>query len=216
MVAGDFMLPGVDAAQAASLAEAHNARGGFKGFDAQVEAVQSDRNMPPPPVPATPAPTSNADLVSAVAEHESAQIARHLDGTFAPPAMPYEYRLEDESGLNDAQLAANSELKSAFHAAHLPKFVVESIAANLATAARTLANETPEQMQTRIDSNKIRLQGMWGKEFDGNMSAVDSFLEAQGTKSSALKAFIANAAHAFTSLDLDLILQVAKYRAGKV
>jgi hypothetical protein len=49
---------------------------------------------------------------------------------------------------------------------------------------------------------------MWEKEFDGNMSAVDSFPEQQGAKSPALKASITSAAHAFTPLDIDLILKV--------
>jgi len=215
LTAEAFTAVGVDATTAASLAQQHNTMAGRGSFNDRVALSNELESRAPAPKPTAVAPTSNAELVSAVTEHENATLAGQLDATFAPPAMAYEYKLEDESSLNDAQLAANSELKSAFHAAQLPKFVVDSIASNLATASRTLVNETPAQMNLRIESNKVRLQGMWGKEFDGNMSAVDTFLEQQGAKSPALKAFLANAAHAFTPLDIDLIFQVAKFRAGK-
>jgi hypothetical protein len=217
MTAADFVSVGVDPATAASLAAQHEALAGRSGFNARVEAAQSLVNLPPPPA-AAPAPTTtNAQLADATAAHENAQLVGTLDAAFAPPAQPYDYQFPQTTDtLTDEQLASDSALKTALHAAQMPKFVVESIAQNLAEASRTLANETPAQAQLRIGSQKSRLEGMWGKDnFDGNLQIVDTFLEAAGAKSPVLKAFLESAARAFTPLDLDLILQVAKHRAGR-
>jgi len=203
--------------QAAALAAQHNTLAGRGGFNTMADAREQTRNMPPPAVPAAPAPTSNATLFEAAAGHENAQLASTLDAAFAPPANAFDYRFpERPTAPTDEQLASDGALKAAFHAAQLPKFVVESIAQNLAEASRHLANETPQQSQSRIDSQKSRLIGMWGsKEFDGNMQIVDAFLEQQAAKSPALRSFLEGAARAFTPLDIDLILQTAKHRAGR-
>jgi hypothetical protein len=213
--AADFTAVGVDAATAASLATQHNALAGRSGFNSRVETAQTLMNLPPSASPAPPATTTNAQLADASAQHQDHQLAGTMDAAFAPPAMAYEYKLEDESSLDDAQLAANSELKTALHAAQMPKFVVESIAQNLAEASRTLANETPDQARFRIESQKGRLEGMWGKDnLAGNLQIVDTFLEQQSAKSPALRSFLEVAVRALTPLDLDLLLQVAKHRAG--
>jgi hypothetical protein len=202
--------------QAAALAAQHNTLAGRGGFNTMADAREQTRNMPPPPAPTAPAPTSNATLFEAAAGHENMQIAGTLDAAFQPPANAFDYRFPEGSTTpTDEQLASDGALKAAFHAAQLPKFVVESIAQNLAEASRNLANETPQQSQARIDSQKTRLAGMWGKEFDGNMQIVDAFLEQQAAKSPALRSFLEGAVRAFTPLDIDLILQTAKHRAIK-
>jgi hypothetical protein len=214
----EFIAAGADPVTARQLASQHNLMSGREGsFDERVDFAHFIENMPPPAAPAAPAPTSNAQLVEATAAHESAQLTGTLDAAFAPPAQAYDYQFpQTTETLTDEQLASDSALKTALHAAQMPKFVVESIAQNLAEASRTLANETPAQGAARIESQKSRLIGMWGKDhFDGNMAIVDNFLEQQTAKSPALKAFIEGAARVFTPLDLDLILQTAKFRAGK-
>jgi hypothetical protein len=211
----EFIAAGADPVAARQLASQHNLMSGREGsFDERVDFAHLIENQPPPPKAALTPQTSNAQLADASVQHQNHQLAGTLDAAFAPPAMAYEYKLEDESSLNDAQLAANSELKTALHAAQMPKFVVDSIAQNLAEASRKLANETPDQARFRIESQKGRLEGMWGKDFSGNLQIVDTFLEQQSAKSPALKAFIDGAARVFTPLDLDLLLQVAKHRAN--
>lgn len=182
--------------------------------NARAETAQTLVNLPPPPTPAAPPPTTNATLSDATVQHQDTQIASTLDATFAPPANAFDYRFPTAENVTDEQLASDSELKTALHAAQMPKFVVESIAQNLAEASRKLANETAAQGALRLDAQKTRLMGMWGKDnFEGNLTLVDSFLEQQSAKSPALRSFLASAAKALTPLDLDLILQVAKYRA---
>jgi hypothetical protein len=215
--AAEFIAAGADPVAARQLASQHNLMSGREGsFDERVDFAHFIENQPPPPK-AAPAPTTtNAQLADATVQHQNVHLTGQMDATFAPPANAFDYRFpESTEPVTDEQLAGDSDLKNALHAAQMPRFVVESIAANLATASRTLANETPTQAQARIESQKARLQGMWGKEFDGNMAVVDTFLEQQSAKSPALKAFIQNAARVFTPLDIDLLLQVAKHRAGK-
>jgi hypothetical protein len=214
--AAEFIAAGADPVAARQLASQHNLMSGREGsFDERVDFAHFIENQPPPPKAAPTPQTSNAQLADASAQHQDHQLAGTMDAAFAPPAMAYEYKLEDESSLNDAQLAANSELKTALHAAQMPKFVVESIAQNLAEASRTLANETPDQARFRIESQKGRLEGMWGKDnLAGNLRIVDAFLEQQSAKSPALRSFLGVAARALTPLDLDLLLQVAKHRAS--
>lgn len=216
VTAADFTAVGVDATTAASLASQHNTLANRGSFNGRVALAHELERQTPPPAAAPSAATSNATLVDAAAAHENAQLAGTLNSAFAPPANAFEYRFpEAREPLTDEQLASDSALKAAFHAAQMPKFVVESIAQNLAEVSRTLANETPAQNQLRLESQKSRLMGMWGKDnFDGNLALVDTFLEQQSAKSPAIRSFLEGAARALTPLDLDLILQVAKFRAS--
>jgi hypothetical protein len=216
MEAADFVTAGADPSVAADLAAQHNQLSGRGSFNDKVALAQSFHNLPPP-APAAPARTSNAQLADATVEHQDVQLVGQMDATFAPPAQPYDYQFPTPDNATDEQLASDSAIKTAFHAAQMPKLVVDSIASSLAEAARTRGNETPAQEAMRIESQKSRLIGMWGKDnFAANMRTVDNFIEQTWEKNPALRAIdMEKLTRSLSPLDLDLILQTAKYRAGK-
>jgi hypothetical protein len=95
--------------------------------------------------------------------------------------------------------------------------MVERIATNLRSSTAALANETPAQMQSRIDAAKARMTAMWAKEgttFDAAMQTIDAQLE-QWSKNATLRPIIENAARFLTPLDLDAILQFAIHRGAR-
>ena len=216
--AAEFEAVGVDAATAAGLAAQHNLMAGRSGTrDARIALEVSLRNLPPPSAPAPAKPISNTEGTAALAEHTDAELAKHLATAFAPPAAPYDYQFpDDRSQLSDDQITADMTVKTALHGEGMPKFVVESIAANLAQSMRTLGNESAAQAAIRQSSDRARLESMWkGESFDSNIALVDGLLEQMGNKHPVLRDVIARAAPRLTPLDVDLLLQVAKQRPDR-
>jgi hypothetical protein len=214
----EFVAAGASPAEAAILAEQHEAIVGRRGPEARAAILIGSRDLPPPPAPPPPVSTvTQTQATEALAAHTEAQMSAQLDQTFAPPATPAEYKFPYTRDPSDEQFAADNALKAAMHAERMPKFVVDSIAQNLAETSRALANETPAQAQTRIEANKTRLTALWKNDggFDANIAKIDSMLGWMSARSPALKAFIDANAHALTPLDLDLLLQVANHRAAR-
>jgi hypothetical protein len=116
-------------------------------------------------------------------------VAQH----FAPPAAAHEYKFPSGATTpTDEQIASDSAIKVALHAEALPASMVASIADNLRSSTAALANETPAQMQTRIDGNRARMTAMWAKEgitFDQAMQTIDTQLE-QWSKNATLRPII--------------------------
>jgi hypothetical protein len=217
--AAEFEAVGVDATTAVGLAAQHNLMSGRAGsFDDRIALAHQLENLPPPAKPtAVPSMVTPAEATAMLEAHTEAEVGAHLATVMLPPASPADYKfpLTSLAEPTDEQIAADSELKSALHAEQMPKFAVESIGKSLAEASRMLANETPAQAQTRLGSNKARLTALWGGDFDGSIKIVDAFLEQIGTRSPALREFIDRVAPVLDPLSIDLLLQVAKNRAGK-
>jgi hypothetical protein len=209
----EFIAAGVDPVMAANLAAQHNLYAGRGSFEDRA-ALPSLDNLPPPNAPAPPPSASPADAAAALEQHTQARLTEQLNKDFQPPANPYDYKLPALQPPSDEQRAADTKLASEFHAEGLPKFIVDNIGESLAKSVRTLANETPQQAQARIASNTVSLQRMWGGEYQANIAAADRLLAQMQSRSPAMRDFIERAAPLFTPLDIDSIVQFAKYRAS--
>jgi hypothetical protein len=217
--AAEFERAGVDAATAAALAMQHNIMAGRGGAANERVALQvSTRNQPPPAKPAAPAPSvTPAEATAALEAHTQAQLSAHLEDVFAPPALATDYRFpEGATAPTDEQSASVMALRTALHSEGIPRVVAENIALSAANASVTLANESMQQAQTRIASQKASLVRMWGQEaFEGNLAKVDTFLQGLRSRSPALASFIDSYAHAFSPTDVDLLLQLAQHRVAR-
>ncbi len=215
--AAEFMAAGVDEATATSLAAQHNTAAGRNGFNVMAEARETFRNQPPPPTPATPLPTTNAQLAEATAAHENAQLAGALDAVFAPPGQPYDYKFpESVEPPTDESMARDIAIKEALHRERLPGWAVTSILSNLAQDSRALDNETPAQKNARLDGATSRLSHMWGAAYEDNVAIVTKYLD-ELQKDPALRDEIRTARRAIVvnPLTMDTILQVAQHRVAK-
>lgn len=212
----EFISAGADPAVAAVLATQANIMAGRGSANDRMALTQQLENLPPPATKSTTPPVTPAEATAALDAHENAALSAHFDALWAPPDAPehYKFPLTSLADPTDEQFAQDTALKAAFYTEQIPQFVVESIAKSLAEQTRTLANETPAQAQSRIESAKVRLSKMWGGEFDANIQIVDTFLEQLGRRPE-LREFIGRAAPLLDPLSVDLLLQFAKHRAGR-
>jgi hypothetical protein len=218
----EFINAGATPEQAAILHEQHETMCGRRGSDARVAMSVAAQEQPPAPKagPVVARTVTQAEATAALEAHTESQFSGHLDRAFAPPASPSEYQFPaTRVALTDEQLAADTALKGALHAEGMPRFVVENIAKTLSQSSHAIARETPAEAEARIGANKARLTALWGGEsaFNTNIRAVDAMLEQMGNKSPALRELISSGlAGRLTPLDVDLLLQVAKHRAGRL
>jgi hypothetical protein len=200
--------------QAADLSQQAMARNGSLGRDAKIAAEHSLDGWAPPP-PTSPDPQPTAQQLSDMAEsHDAAQANASLAQHYARPESPRDYRVNyGVDSPTDEMIAFYSAIQDAAHAEHLPQSMFELLQDDLAKASRTLANESPAQMQSRLDGNWARLTAMWQKSgegtFDSNMEIIDKQIE-QWSKNPVLRAVIERDARFLSPLHIDEILQFAK------
>lgn len=218
-----FIDAGASPAEAAEFANQHNTLAGHLGTaDARVALSHALEDTAPPLSIAAKEAAHWADA-SKMATAVTAQNEALTESAFeqmhnqmmSPPAEPHHYKLPVTPNATDAELALDSDLRSAIHKSAVPAFVAESIAANLNQASRTLANATPEQIQARTDSTVGQLRGLWGENFDANVEAVDDLLERISSQSATARETVLRVAPLLTSIDFDLLLQTARYQAPK-
>lgn len=214
-----FEKAGASPIEAASLAAQHESLSGRRGPAARAEMSIAARDAPPP-LSAPPAPVATqAAATAALEQHQATQLQAEMDATFAPPANPTDYRIPEPSeGHNDQTMADTSALQTALHQERMPQMVVESIGKSLAETTRVLARESPSEQATRDQAADARLRGLWGKEYEANLAAVDTMLGQMSARSPIVKQFLGMNARALARnpLSVDLLLQVAKNRAGNL
>jgi hypothetical protein len=211
----EFTAAGASPAEAAILVEQHEALAGRRGPDARAALAPRDPAPPgAPPPPASPVTPSAAS--TALEAHESGRVAQELDKAMLPPSAPGDYRfpssLDPET---DEAWAADAELKSAFHSEGFPRFLVESIGKDLAKAAATRMEETPDQAQARIASTRATLERWYGRETDANLALVDALIDRLRAKGGATREFVEAIAPHLDALSLDALIQFAKHSASK-
>jgi hypothetical protein len=211
----EFIAAGATPEQATQLSEQHEAMAGRRGLDAR--AAMSVTDPAPPGAKLPPGATVPQTVASAALEaHESARVAQELDKAMLPPSAPGDYRfpssLDPET---DEAWAADAELKSAFHSEGFPRFLVESIGKDLAKAAATRMEETPDQAQARIASTRATLKRWYGRETDANLALVDALIDRLRAKGGATREFVEAVAPHLDALSLDALIQFAKHSASK-
>jgi hypothetical protein len=211
--AAEFEAHGASPAQAAMLAEQHEAAAGRRGSAARAFFSVTD---PAPPGAKLPpgARVTQTEASSALQAHESAQLSAHLAGeVFKPPAQPQDYSFPcDVVDQSDAEFAQDGELKQAAFAEGLPKMFVD----NLAQAVRDMSrrvNETHEQARSHFDAQVARLETIWGKDTDANLAKVGTFKGQLLQRYPGFAQQIDIAFHAATPLDLDMLVQWLNHRA---
>jgi hypothetical protein len=224
--AAEFVAAGASAADAAILAEQHNAMAGHRGPDARAALSIAARDQPPPtPPPPAASPVTQAQAVSALEAHEAAQLNAEMGKMFAPPASPSDYRFPPPARgeLTDADLENDNAIRSAFHAEGVPRWLSEGVLNALSEGIHAVERMTPQQAEARITSTVANLKRMWGAEYDNNLAKVDRLLDQMKARHPALgldgtvrlEDRDVPLLELLDSIWVDRLLEFAQYRAGR-
>jgi hypothetical protein len=215
----DYLISkGIEPAQAAVLGAQGDQISRNRGAGIQVtpegKPIEPHFGVPAPkPAPTPPASATQAQ--EALAAHEQELQAAHLDAHFASPPDGSHYQFPHSiAPETDEAIAADRELRAAFHAEGLPRHVVESIGSSLAEAARTRLNETDEQAQTRQASVRQTLEKWYGRDTDANLRLVDGIIDRLIAKGGATADFVSAAVSHLDALSIDSLVQLAKHRGA--
>jgi hypothetical protein len=148
------------------------------------------------PAPATPAPSDDP-------------MAAH----FAPPADASEYQLPyGGREPTDDDIAADRQLKSDLYAAEIPKSTAEAILTSVRNNSRAYANETAAQTEARLADTKTRATSMWAREGISWGTAMHTIETEVMRWPEVLQAQFVRNVRLLGPLDLDRLLQFARYR----
>jgi hypothetical protein len=214
MPLADYLVSkGVDPAKASVLGAQGDSISRNRGMG-ELERAFTQPAAPPPAVRIQPATPDQA--TAALREHEQSVQSAHLDAHFAPPpdASYYQFPHSIAPETDDA-IKADGELRAALHAEGFPRHVVEGIGEELARAARTRMEESPEQAQERQASVRATLERWYGRDTDANLRLVDGVIDRLIAKGGATADFVAAMAPHLDALSIDSLVQFAKHRAGR-
>jgi hypothetical protein len=224
--AAEFVAAGASAADAAILAEQHNAMAGHRGADARAALSVAARDVPPPAArPPAASPVTQAQAVNALEAHEAAQLNAEMGKMFAPPAAPSDYRFPPSPrDPTDAEFAQDGAIKAAFYSEGMPRWLGEGIVKSLVEGEHALSRMTPEQASTRVASTVASLQRIWGREYDSNLAIVDNLLEQMSRRNPGLgidgtvrldNGHDVPLLSLLDPLTVNSLLEFAKHRAGR-
>ncbi|MGB9332625.1 MAG: hypothetical protein WCB10_17810 [Steroidobacteraceae bacterium] len=199
------------------LSEQAETMAGRRGPDARAALNITARDQPPPvATPTAAVPMTHAEIQESLAAHQNAQLAQELDKSMMPPPAPDFYQFpQGLTPQTDEAIAADQELRAAFHSEGFPRYLVESIGKDLAAAARTRMQETPEQAQQRVGGVRTTLEKWYGAQTDANIALVDRLVERLSARGSATRDFVQAMAPHLDALSIDALVQFAKHhRAG--
>ena len=142
------------------LSEQAETMAGRRGPDARAALNITARDQPPPvATPTAAVPMTHAEIQESLAAHQNAQLAQELDKSMMPPPAPDFYQFpQGLTPQTDEAIAADQELRAAFHSEGFPRYLVESIGKDLAAAARTRMQETPEERSSEWAAFEPRLR----------------------------------------------------------
>ena len=219
-----FISAGAAPAQAAELASQHNAMSGrgdpgesaalrytlAQGAGAGRAAAELKSAAPTP----DSRHVSAGEAAAAAADATSARLAALHDSVMAPPASPLEYRFPSQVETpSDEALAIDSAIRSDLHANQIPKVTADAIAASVASNSYLLANETREQTTARNAATAATLAKWYGSEAQANGELVNRLLDDIGRRSPTLGRYLDAAFPMMTAIDVDQLVQLAKFRA---
>jgi hypothetical protein len=211
-----FVKAGADPSQAAELAAQHNALSRRGGLQALESLPQVDNLPPPIPAPVKAEPMTPAKAIDMLQEHRNNLLTDHFAETFAPPSSPHEYKIPTASdNPSDAEMAQDNAIKSELHKVAVPRFIAESIMQDAFSNIRSLQRETDAQFAKRMEGNVAKLKGWYGQDYDSNMATLKNYL-------GSLKSTAPNVFAAFQRIDgyltptnIDQLVQLARFKAGK-
>jgi hypothetical protein len=149
---------------------------------------------------------------NAPAPSTTQQSADPMAEVFAPPSSATDYHFPHYEGTpSDEQITIDRTIKDAMFEAQLPRSAVESIISNAAAAARAVA-ANPASLQARLDSTKVRATEMWAKEGTDWDTAVHTIDMEVARWPAILQEQFRKIGPLLGPLDLDQLLQLAKFR----
>lgn len=111
---------------------------------------------------------------------------------YAPAKGPDDYTVPISHRAGPEELAADSTVRQALHAAQLPTVTANTIAAALDHTAMSLAHADEPQLQAFGDREGASLRQLWGEQFDAKIQAVDAFIDSAADRIPYFAAVLAN------------------------
>jgi hypothetical protein len=130
----------------------------------------------------------NGDAVAA----GEAKFGAIAAAVYAPAKGPDEYAVPIAHMAGPEDLAADSTVRQALHAAQLPTITANTITAALDHTAMSLAHADEPQLKAFGDREGAGLRQLWGESFTAKIQAVDAFLDNTADRVPYVAALLAN------------------------
>lgn len=111
---------------------------------------------------------------------------------YAPAKDPGDYTVPISHMAGPEDLAADSTVREALHAAQLPTITANTITAALDHTAMSLEHADGAQLQAFGDREAAGLRQLWGDTFTAKVQAVDAFLDSAADRIPYIAAVLAN------------------------
>jgi hypothetical protein len=111
---------------------------------------------------------------------------------YAPAKGPDDYTVPISHVAGPDELAADSTVRQALHAAQLPTITANTITAALDHTAMSLEHADESQLKAFGDREGAGLRQLWGESFAAKVQAVDAFLDSTADRVPYIAAVLAN------------------------
>jgi hypothetical protein len=113
------------------------------------------------------------------------------------------------------ELATDTVIRTAFHAAGLPAVTANAIAAAMEQTIMKLGEADEPQLQTFAANEGLSLRGLWGENFEAKIAAVDTFLEQTAAKVPFVAAWLSNPKTQLMLADRRLVVALSQMLEGR-
>jgi hypothetical protein len=121
-----------------------------------------------------------------------AKFAGIATAVYAPAKGPGDYNVPISHMAGPEELAADSTVRQALHAAQLPVVTANTITAALDHTAMSLAHADEPQLKAFGDREGQGLRQLWGDAFTAKVQAVDAYLDSTADRVPYVAALLAN------------------------
>jgi hypothetical protein len=134
---------------------------------------------------------------------------------YAPAKGPDDYTVPISHIADPQELAADSVVRQALHAAQLPTITANTITAAIDHAAMNLAHADGAQLRAFGDREGQGLRQLWGDQFAAKVQAVDAFLDSTADRVPFIAAVLANPRTRYFLADRRVVAALSQMIEGR-
>lgn len=134
---------------------------------------------------------------------------------YTPAKGPGDYDVPISHDPNDADLAANTAIRQALHAAELPTITANTITAAIEHSAMSLQYVDEARLKAFGDREGAGLRELWGEQFDAKVQAVDAFLDSTADRVPYVASLLANPRSRYLLADRRVVNALSQMIEGR-